>query len=106
MARSFGNAFSAGMLEGSSTVRFEFLDLEAARAWALAAPFVSCFGHSDTAELVSAMLGVKVETNRVSTALRSGDQLMVAQYNGPRLPEGAISLPEGAKVRFILAIVE
>jgi hypothetical protein len=32
--------------------------------------------------------------------------MLVAQYTGPRLPEGATTLPPGAKIRFILVLIE
>jgi hypothetical protein len=66
----------------------------------LAEGFTSCVGHADTAVLLTALLGHEVVMARNSTSLRSGDVLIVGQYNGPRLPEGAKSLPEGAKIRF------
>lgn len=102
-----GNAFSAGMLdtlvEDSVNVTFTLLTVEQASAWVREHAPRSCVGHADTAALVSALLGTSVALNRVSTSLRPGDKLLVAQYNGPRLPEGATSLPEGATLRWILA---
>lgn len=110
MARYLGNAFSLGMIDflhddsGVSEVcpRIVGLSLEQARGWLAISAWESCVGHADTAMLVSAMLGVSVEVRRVSTSLRPGDSILVAQYNGPRLPEGATSLPEGAKIRWYL----
>jgi Domain of unknown function (DUF1874) len=92
-----GNAFSLGMLdmpEGAdiSVRRCEATDVDEKA--------VSIVGHADTAQLLSAILGREVKVNRVSTTLLHGDELFVAQYNGPRLPEGATSLPEGAKIRW------
>lgn len=55
----------------------------------------SVVGHEDTARV----LGVKF--NRQSVALERGDTLYVAQYSGPRLPEGATQLPEGASFRWL-----
>jgi hypothetical protein len=52
---------------------------------------VSIVGHEDTARILG------VPFNRKSVKLREGDKLYVAQYDGPRLPEGATALPEGAK---------
>ena len=99
-----GNAFSAGMLEGNAAVDFTFITLEKAKAYNSAYKFESCIGHADTALLVSSLLEDKTITmNRCSTVLRPGDVLLIAQYNGPRLSEGAINLPEGAKIRWIMA---
>lgn len=105
MTRYLGNAFSAGMLAGTSLVEFEVLDIAAARAWVASPGWMSCLGHADTALLVSALLGVDAPMQRVSTELHVGDELLIAQYNGPRLPEGSVALPEGAKIRWILARV-
>jgi len=40
--------------------------------------------------------------SRPTVKLTAGDKAVVAQYIGPRLPEGATSLPEGSKVEFFL----
>ena len=62
---------------------------------------VSAIGHSDTAAVVSKLLGREIPMNRVSISLEPGDVLYVAQVVGGRLPEGATSLPEGLSLRFI-----
>lgn len=55
----------------------------------------SAVGHADTA----AVLGV--EMRRISVALKRGDVAYVAQLQGPRLPEGCTTLPEGAAFKFL-----
>lgn len=98
-----GNAFSIGMLDMPDArlkvtqitpeeVRRALVDFEG--------PWKSCVGHEDTARLFSEQLNLKIEKRRESTSLQIGDDLFVGQYNGPRLPEGATSLPEGAKIRW------
>jgi len=64
----------------------------------------SCVGHPDTARLFSRILGREVPANRVSVSLdpHQGDILLVGQYQGPRLPEGATKLPEGASISWLL----
>ena len=64
------------------------------------APYVSCVGHAQTAALFTAALGIEVRPNRISVSLSQRDTLFVGQYIGPRLPEGAASLPEGATIRW------
>jgi hypothetical protein len=105
-----GNAFSCGMLSATALadgvkVGFRSLSLDEARAYAAEEGWLSCVGHADTALLVSSLLGADVPMRRVGTELCAGDELLVAQYNGARLPEGATSLPEGATIRWILATV-
>ena len=62
---------------------------------------VSTVGHSDTARVISSELGFEVIPNRVTLKLNEGDTLFVAQYIGPRLPEGATELPDGAQIKYL-----
>ena len=67
---------------------------------------VSVIGHVDTANVLSDILGRDVPYNRVSIQLQPGDVLYVAQVVGGRLPEGATTLPEGFKMKFLRVVVE
>lgn len=64
------------------------------------AEIISAVGHADTAALFSAILGRKVEVSRVSVKLTDATRLLVGQHIGPRLPEGATALPEGAAIEW------
>ena len=98
MASYLGNAFSLQMLTHlSGDVKISRSEI---RPEEVAEDAKSCIGHPDTANIVSSILGRKVETARVSVALNPGDILYVAQYIGPRLPEGCTKLPEGAEMKF------
>lgn len=66
----------------------------------------SAIGHQSTADVVSGILGVPVEMNRVNLEFAPGQQIFVAQYKGPRLPEGSTTLPEGATLIFLLVTIE
>jgi len=55
----------------------------------------SVVGHADTARL----LGVPL--NRETITLELGDVLYVAQLMGGRLPEGATTLPKGARFEWV-----
>jgi len=79
--------------------------LHDATVWAGLHVWQSIVGHDDTALLFTSLLGHSVQARRVSTSLAPGDVVLVGQYNGPRLPEGATALPEGAKIRWILVEV-
>lgn len=96
------NAFSLNMVAANllSAVRFTPLTLEQAQE--ISAEHQSCVGHADTAEVIASVLGHEVEFNRVSVSLEKGDQLLVAQYKGPRLEEGATTLPTGAAIEWVL----
>lgn len=63
--------------------------------------FVSVVGHTDTAAVLTNMLGTEVACNRASVKLEQGDVLFVAQVTGGRLPEGAVTLPEGFAITFV-----
>ena len=82
-----GNAFSLQM------VNMEAYSLHVEEA-------VSCIGHSDTAHVVSHLLGREVPCQRISVSLHQGDVLYVAQLVGGRLPEGSVTLPEGFSLVF------
>ncbi|MCX7928938.1 MAG: hypothetical protein N2558_04655, partial [Patescibacteria group bacterium] len=60
----------------------------------------SYIGHEDLCKI----LGVKF--NRETLTLRSGQGFLVAQYTGPRLPEGTTQLPEGAKITYYIGVVD
>jgi hypothetical protein len=65
----------------------------------------SAVGHADTAKILSGIFGRDVACRRVDVRLADGETALVAQYDGPRLPEGATALPEGATFQFILVVV-
>ncbi len=64
------------------------------------ADVISAIGHSDTAAVVSSLIGRPVECNRISVALDVDDVAYVAQVVGGRLPEGATTLPDGITIKF------
>jgi len=64
---------------------------------------ISAVGHADTAKIFSQLLGEEIVAARVTVSLKMGDLAVVGQYVGTRLPEGATSLPEGARIDWILA---
>jgi hypothetical protein len=118
MAKFLLNAFSCSMVPDGAmleiipvtdsqakefAVEVETLDRpsqsgEIPQAWLAA---TSAIGHADTAAVISGILGVQVPVNRVSVKLVPGhDAAIVAQYSGPRLPEGAKVLPDGAEIKW------
>ena len=97
------NAFSLSMLPGEHAVHLRVLSTTAdyVRGRLVGAPYESFVGHAGTARLFSAVLGIEVVVNRSSLSLSDpNDRLIVGQYVGPRLPEGATSLPDGAVIRW------
>lgn len=97
------NAFSLNMLNSfSSNIKTQELTIPEVKE-AISDGFVSGMGHST--DLVSAILGMDIPMNRTSNKLADGDEVIVCQYVGPRLPEGCIELPEGATLKFIKVTV-
>lgn len=94
------NAFSLNMLDRDADLLVRHVCLEAAQNIARIA--TSAVGHADTAAVFSDVLGVDVPCNRVSVTLNTGDLALVGQYSGPRLEEGATSLPEGATIKWMV----
>lgn len=113
MTKYLVNAFSLNMLlfAVETTVKFTPLGLEEARAYSRANKLTPAVGHADTARVVDGLLGLEAQGEtpasygRINVSLVEGDEVLVAQYTGPRLPEGATTLPEGAVINFWLATV-
>ncbi len=112
------NAFSLNMINISDTLTVTFKKLTVNEAKRLLAPdghlapdVVLAIGHTDTAAIVGDLLGlpekdiarmVEAARTRPTVKMFTGDKAVVAQYIGPRLPEGATKLPEGARIEFFL----
>jgi hypothetical protein len=62
----------------------------------------SCVGHTDTAAVFSQQLGINIPAVRTTVELTHDETIIVGQYSGPRLPEGATALPEGATIKWFM----
>ena len=99
------NAFSLNMLaDFPAQPLFEEISLDEARE-TLGDSFESAVGHAETAAVFSEQLGVAVPMNRTTVSLKKGDIAVIGQYRGPRLSEGATSLPDGATIKWYRVIV-
>lgn len=99
--RFITNAFSLQMIKNLPK-KFQITELDVEKVKEiLKKPFFSAVGHSTTANVLSKELGTVIPFNRTNLVLDEGDELIVAQYSGGRLPEGTYSLPEGAEFKFI-----
>lgn len=92
------NAFSVAMVPDGAVVQIDPIGVEEARSMARGRE--SAVGHADTARIFSEILGRDIPTNRVSVTLLPGAYALLGQYSGPRLPEGATTLPAGAELRW------
>jgi hypothetical protein len=96
------NAFSLSMLPNGADLVVRVVEPSDV-APALWDGFTSAMGHADIAALAAASLQWRprdLPVNRVNLTLKIGDVLFVAQYLGPRLPEGATELPEGSRLEW------
>ncbi len=101
------------MLPARSTISTVDMTAEQAREHMAAIDWVSGVGHADTAALFSTLLGVDIPCNRISIAVpervygqeQEAWTAIVGQYSGPRLPEGATTLPEGATIRWVKVFI-
>jgi len=98
------NAFSLSMITAPANIAVESVTLEQAKRLGLGAE--SAVGHADTAAIFSDQLGYTVPCNRATVTLARGEQALIGQYVGPRLPEGTTKLPEGAELRWLLVTVQ
>jgi Domain of unknown function (DUF1874) len=106
------NAFSLSMVKAPCLVRVGTLTAREV-AWNLRCScdgdpndrFTSVVGHLNTAAVYSSVLGLPIEVDKRSITLKQGDELIVGQYTGPRLPEGATVLPEGAPINWLVVTI-
>ena len=95
------NAFSLNMLAApEALISVVGISLDEARDQ-LGSEFTNAVGHADTAAVFAEQLGIPVDAARVSVSLEKGDELIVGQYRGPRLPEGCKTLPAGATIQWL-----
>ncbi len=111
------NAFSLNMLvQPSIRLQFEEISLDDATLEILISrqrgeEIVNAIGHGDTDSVVRSLFHRSYTEGenptipigrRISVAwpldTDTDATMLVAQYRGPRLPEGATSLPEGAEI--------
>jgi len=102
MARYLVNAFSLNMITHARTnAELGWCRISKDYAAMLAKDAVPAIGHADTAAVVGAELGLPASPfARITVVLESGDECLVAQYQGPRLSEGATALPDGATIDY------
>jgi hypothetical protein len=97
-----GNAFSLSMVAPFATIKVSPLTAEEVSE---IESLESAIGHADTAFLAGKRIGRELPANRANISLKAGDKMIVSQYIGQRLPEGAKELPNGARIEFRLVEV-
>lgn len=101
------NGFSANMLKPGHHVRMEWKPIPIEKATSLykTDAFRSVVGHADTAAVFADLLGAPVPCNRETVMVDGGAEFILGSYRGPRLPEGAHTLPEGGSIDWYRIIV-
>jgi hypothetical protein len=82
------NAFSLGMIESNSILKVTEVSLENVKKL-LSSGFTSAIGHASTSDILTKMLGIEIQTNRISVKLEQEDILVVFQLQ-TRLEEGRV----------------
>jgi hypothetical protein len=100
------NAFSLSMLTSfPANLRVREVSLEDAKKLLSQSNFVSAVGHQATADVLTRLLGVQVQFNRIQIQLGEGDALIVFQLM-TRLEEGKVlNEDELAKLQFKFLLV-
>jgi Domain of unknown function (DUF1874) len=106
MKLMINNAFSLNMLSGIASVNVYPITQAQARIAVRSQEWESCVGHPDTAKIFSKELEVEIPFSRSTILLEEGAKVLVGQYKGPRLIEGASSLPEGASIQWMLVNIK
>lgn len=94
------NAWSLNMAPANHSTKCEEVDAVEVAKWAASGEAGVAIGHQSTADLLTALLGVKIDAIRTTVKGIPGDVFYVCQYIGPRLEEGVTALPEGAKIEY------
>jgi len=82
------NSLITPFKRGNANFFIKKIDLETAKFF-IPKKFISAVGHQATAEMISGLLGVKVEVNRIQIFFEIGDKAL-AFVPRQRLPEGKI----------------
>ena len=107
------NAFSINMLKDDANVSFSKLDISEV-ATHIDSSTANAIGHADTDTVVRKDLTQNCNVSpfelhlgqRMTVSVERGDIMIVAQYRGPRLEEGATSLPAGATIEYWLVTID
>jgi len=68
---------NSAVLTSPGRYSYRLMGADEARDWAQRGDFVSAVGYPETAEVLSAVLGVKVPVQRVEVRMQPGDEALV-----------------------------
>lgn len=102
-----GDSYIAYHLRAAATAVMQFIPITTAAVKdiiGIADEVENFIGHADTASMVGTDLGLSLIPNRDKYTFSPSDNLIVAQYTGPRLPEGCQVLPDGSTLSYWLVV--
>ena len=101
------NAFSIQMISALDEASVSFKKISVEQAKNLLADGVDSYiGHTDTAAVISDLLGMEIQAQRRFGTLVPGETAIVAQVIGGRLPEGCTTLPNGFFIQFFQVTIQ
>lgn len=68
---------NSAVITAPGRYEYRLCDAGEARAWLLAAPFVSCLGYVETATALERATGVRVPVSRREARMQPGDEALV-----------------------------
>ena len=68
---------NSAVLTSPGRYSYRLVGVEEARAWAGRGDFISAIGYAETAEVLSAVLGVEVPAQRIEVRMAPGDEALV-----------------------------
>ncbi|MEM4360298.1 MAG: DUF1874 domain-containing protein [Candidatus Bilamarchaeaceae archaeon] len=97
------NSVSLNMLNVTDQIQLNLQRITPTEARQLLLENIESFiGHQDTANIISKLLNLPIPFNRSIGTIQAGEKALIAQYIGPRLPEGSKTLPDGARIDFFI----
>ena len=64
----------------------------------------SAIGKANLANVLTNMLGIKIETKPCKVVLNPNEQVIIAQYYGPTMADDADTLPDNARINFYVVM--
>lgn len=96
---------NSSILTSYGTYTYRAVTLEEARAL-VAGGFASAIGHASTASVISVLLGIECQANRITYFQEIGDKALILKLNG-RAPEGRIlSVREIKEIGYAWGVLE
>ena len=81
------------VLTSYGVFEYQSISLSTAKSLLYSRDFISAIGHDSTAQVLTELLGMKIEKNRIQVHMEEGDQAIIFKLK-QRPPEGKILTKE------------